>query len=321
MTNATIRWGLVGTGGYARRACAPAVSQAHGATLAGAASSERSRAQALAVEFGAELATSSVEDLCAGAAVDAVWIASPSAMHLEHGRIALEAGKHVLMEKPLALDADGARSLVDLAAARGVVLATGYQARYVPAHRRMQALIADGAIGTPVVARTYYGNRRPGGPNGWRAQRITARWGALADIGTHHLDLLRMLVAEVTQVSGCVGHQLGFETEDTAVASLAFASGAVGSLTATHAAPVSTTLVEVVGTEGTLRAVDTSPTGQGRAWLRRGDGSEEDITGETPSSLVAQLETLGRAIAGEDVAYASGADGARNVELLERIAP
>lgn len=315
-----VRWALAGTGGYARRACAPAILEAENASLVGVVSSDRARADAFATEVGAQLAAARVADICASDEVDAVWIASPSAMHFEHGRTALEAGKHVLMEKPLALDSIAARELVELAAQRGIVLATGYQARYVPGHLRMQKLIADGAIGVPLIARSYYGNSRQGPPHGWRAQRDTARWGALADIGTHHLDLLRMLLGEVTDASGYAVHRLGFETEDTAVASLRFASGAVGSLTATLAAPTPSTRVEIVGTDGVLSAVDTSPSGQGRVLLRMRDGDEEDLTGETPSSFVAQLETVSRAISGEDIAYASGVDGARNVELLERIA-
>ena len=316
-----IRWGLVGTNGYARRTCAPAFDQVATAELVAVASSDLQRATAFAAEVGVPIAHDSMDALCDHDEIDAVWIASPSHLHHRHGRIALEAGKHVLMEKPLALNAEEAWDLVRLARETGRLLATGYQARYVPAHQRMKQLIDEGVIGATVVARTFYGNPRSGPPRTWRAQRETARWGALADIGTHHLDLLRMLMGEVSEVLGVTAHRRGFETDDTVTATLRFESGAVGSLIATSAVAFPSTVVEVHGTEGSLTASGTSPDGQGTATLRRGGDAPQDITGLTPLSSVAQLDAVSRTAAGETIAYASGEDGARNVELLERISP
>jgi 1,5-anhydro-D-fructose reductase (1,5-anhydro-D-mannitol-forming) len=314
-----VRWALVGTNGYARRTCAPAFAEVARARLVGVASADRSRARAFAGELGAPVAAASVAELCASEEIDAVWIASPSYLHYDHGAIAIAAGKHVLLEKPLALSSQEAWKLVSLAAEQGLILATGYQARYVPAHIRMRELIADGAIGVPVLARTFYGMHRPGPPRTWRQHRETARWGTLADIGTHHLDLLRMLLGEVATAAGYTAHRTGRETEDTATAVLRFASGAVGSLTATSVTANPSTVVEVHGTEGAVMATGTSPEGQGTATLLRPGAGPRDITGPTPPSAVAQLETVTGVIAGDPAAYATGADGARNVEILEQI--
>jgi predicted dehydrogenase len=120
---------------------------------------------------------------------------------------------------------------------------------------------------------------------------------------------------------GVTAHRHGFETDDTVTATLRFESGALGSLTATSAVAYPTTSVHVHGTKGSVIASGTSPDGQGGATLQLGNNAPEDITAPTPLSFVAQLETVSLAAAGEDVAYASGADGARNVELLERISP
>jgi 1,5-anhydro-D-fructose reductase (1,5-anhydro-D-mannitol-forming) len=171
------------------------------------------------------------------------------------------------------------------------------------------------------VARTYYGVHRPGPPPEWRQQRATANWGALADIGTHHLDLLRMLLGEVSEASGISGHQLGFQTEDVCAASLRFASGALASLTVSTNAFKQHTRVEVHGTRGALVAVDTSPNGQGTATLVTSDGESGDITGDRSSAWQAQLEAVTDAANGGPAEYASGEDGARNLEILEQIAP
>ena len=285
------------------------------------ASSDNDRARALAAEVGADLATDDLSTLLACDDVEAVWVASPSYMHYEQGRAALHAGKHVLMEKPLALTAAEAWRLVALAEASGVILATGYQARYVPAHLRMKQLLEQGAIGTAVMARTYYGLHRTGPPHGWRLNRDQARWGALADIGTHHLDLLRMLMGEVGSIHGFAARCTALQTDDVATAVLRFTDGPLGVLAASTVVGRPAAVVEVFGTLGALVAEGTSPDGQGTATLVRFGHEPEDITGDRPLSFVAQLETLTKVMAGERLDYASGADGARNVELMEQISP
>lgn len=315
-----MRWGLIGTGGFARKAAAPAFASVKDADLVAVLSSDPQRASSFADEHGVENAFDQLDRFLAAPDLEAVWIAAPTYLHHEQALAALRAGKHVLLEKPLAMSSAEGWELVQAARVAGVVLATGYQARYVPAHLTMRKLIADGAIGDVSTARTYYAVHRPGPPPEWRQQRQTARWGALADIGTHHLDLLRMLLGEVSEAIGLSGHQLGFETEDVCAASLAFESGALASLTVSVNAFKQHTRVEVHGTRGALVAVDTSPNGQGTATLITGEG-ETDITGKTPISAHAQLATVTDAASGRAVEYARGEDGARNLEILEQIAP
>jgi 1,5-anhydro-D-fructose reductase (1,5-anhydro-D-mannitol-forming) len=185
----------------------------------------------------------------------------------------------------------------------------------------MASLIAEGRIGEVTVARTYYGVHRPGPPPEWRQKLETARWGALADVGTHHVDLLRMLLGEVTDARGLTGHQLGFETEDVAGAAFRFESGALATLTATVNVWKMHTRVEVHGTRGLLVATDTNPAGLGDVMLfDGGDESGADIAGERPDSLWAlQIDAVSAAAEGEDVAYATGEDGAKNIEILEAL--
>jgi 1,5-anhydro-D-fructose reductase (1,5-anhydro-D-mannitol-forming) len=223
------------------------------------------------------------------------------------------------LEKPLAIDVEAGWDLVEAAKRSGVLLATGYQARYVPGHQSMKRLIDEGAIGRPSVARTYYGIHRPGPPPEWRQKRDTARWGALSDVGTHHIDLIRMLLGEITDATGYFERQQGFETDDAVAAAVRVESGVVATLTMSTNVWIQYTRVEVHGTEGSLVARDTSPLGQGKVTLLRSGEDPEDVTGDRPNSWVAQLETVTRAAAGEDVAYATGEDGARNLEIMEQI--
>jgi len=320
MRRPPMRWGLIGTRGLAGRVGPSSFTAADGAELVAVLSSDAAQAASFATEHGVEAATADLDEFVATPGLEAVWITSPTHLHHEQGRAALEAGKHVLLEKPLAMSARDGWDLVETARDAERLLATGYQARYVPGHRAMLRLIEEGAIGDVSVAQTYYGINWSGPPPEWRQRRETAHWGALADIGTHHVDLLRMLLGEIAEGTAMDGRQLGFETDDVVVAALRLETGSFATLTAS--ANVSTeeyTQVQIHGTEGSLLATDTSPAGQGTVTLLRPGRDPEDVTGDRPISWVAQLETVTRAALGEDVAYATGADGARNLEILEQL--
>src|SRR5215218_1832897 len=129
-----VRWGLVGTGGFAGAVFAPALRNA-GQELLGAAGSSPQGSAAFAVRYGTPRTYASLEAMLHDSDVEAVWVASPNHLHEEHVRTALDAGKHVLAEKPLATTGSGARGLVDLAARQERRLAVGYQGRFHPALR------------------------------------------------------------------------------------------------------------------------------------------------------------------------------------------
>ena len=313
-----MKWGIIGTRGYAASAAAPGVEASERGELVAVLGRDPGRTEEFAREHDIA-ATTVLDEFLATPSLDAVWVVSPTFLHHPHGMAALKARKHVLLEKPLAASATEAWELVETAKESGVVLATGYQGRYVPGHRAMKELIADGSIGDVTAARSYYGVHRGGPPPEWRQHRAEARWGALADIGTHHLDLLRMLLGEVVDAHGLTEHQLGFETDDVAAAALRFESGVLATLTATVNVWRMATRVEIHGTTGALVALDTNPAGAGTVTLITADG-ERDVTGERPASLwAAQVDAIEAATAREDVVYATGIDGARNIEILERI--
>jgi 1,5-anhydro-D-fructose reductase (1,5-anhydro-D-mannitol-forming) len=314
-----MRWGLIGTHGLVDRGGLMALREANDVELVSVLSSDPARAQQFGEEHGIETATADLDEFLAAPGLEAVWVASPTWLHHEQGKAALQAGKHGLLEKPLAIDAKSAWDLVETANQEGLLLATGYQARYVPGHRAMKRLCDDGAIGEVSAARTYYGIHRPGPPPEWRQKRETARWGALSDVGTHHIDLLRMLLGEISEATGYHERQQGFETDDAVAAALRLESGVVASLTMSTNVWIQYTRVELHGTGGALVAENTSPIGQGTVTLLRPDADPEDVTGERPHAWVAQLEEVTRAASGEEVPYATGEDGARAVEIMEQI--
>lgn len=317
-----VQWGLIGSSGLAATTCAPSIAQAKDAGLVAVLGSDADRARQLAARHGAGVGTADIDDFIATPGLAAVWIASPTYLHFKQCSALLQAGKHVLLEKPLGLSSAEGWKLVEQARAAGLVLGVGYQARYVTGHMEMRRLIADGAIGDVSVARTYYGVHRPGPPPEWRQKLAKARWGALADIGTHHIDLLRMMLGEIVAAAGFSAHKLGFETDDADTAALRFESGALATMTASVNVWKAHTRVEIHGTSGALIAEETSPRGGGAVVMLRDGAEPQDISGAQPADpWVLQVEAITQATRGDDVAYASGEDGARNLDVLEQIIP
>ncbi len=189
--------------------------------------------------------------------MDLVVIGSPSGLHATHGIAAARRGLHVLTEKPIDISTERADALIDAAARSRVKLGVIFQDRLKPDIRRLKHWLDSGLLGKPLFADArvkwfrppeYYGNSK------WRGTFALDGGGALMNQGVHTVDLLLWLLGDVTRVQARTATALHkIEAEDTAVAILEFASGALGILQATTAAyPGYPRRVEISGTEGTV---------------------------------------------------------------------
>lgn len=171
--------------------------------------------------------------------IDLVVICSPSGDHASQAAACLEAGKHVVVEKPLTLDVDAGCQAVQRAQQSGLLLSVISQRRFEPQNVILKQVIGDGRLGRPVIGEVlvrwfrdqeYYDATR------WRGT-AAGDGGVLINQAIHAVDLLRWFMGPVEKVSGVTTtrtHRI--EAEDTAVATLCFASGALGALTATTSA-------------------------------------------------------------------------------------
>jgi UDP-N-acetyl-2-amino-2-deoxyglucuronate dehydrogenase len=189
--------------------------------------------------------------------MDLVIIGSPSGLHAEQGIAAAQRGLHVLTEKPLDISCERADALIAAAEQHKVKLGVLFQDRTKPHIRQLKLWLDQGVIGRPLLvdARVkwyrppeYYSSSR------WRGTFALDGGGALINQGIHTVDLLLWLLGDVVRVQSRVATQLHkIEAEDTAIATLEFASGAVGTLEATTAAyPGYPRRVEITTTEGTV---------------------------------------------------------------------
>jgi predicted dehydrogenase len=215
-----------------------------------------------ALRFGFESSTSDWRRLVESADIDIVDISTPNDTHREIAVAALDSGKHVICEKPLAHNVEDARAMYEAAQRNSGVAMVAFNYRRTPAVAMARKLIEEGAIGAIRNFRGTYlqdWSADPNGPLSWRFQAGIAGSGALGDIGTHVLDMARYLVGEVESVSSMlktyiperpvqsgVADQLAaakkvtdapmapVDVDDEILTLLRFTDGAVGSLEATR---------------------------------------------------------------------------------------
>ncbi len=230
------RVGILGTGAISQVVHLPTLTQMRGVEVACVADSDRSKAKTLADRFGVPETMATDEGLLEHADLDAVVVASPSHMHEDHAVAALRAGKHVLVEKPLAVTAKGVRHVIDEATRAERVVMVALNNRYRPDARALQPFIRGGELGQVFQVRVGSLNRkmRTARPT-WRHDPATAGGGALMDLGVQTLDLALWMLdyPEVERVAAH-GHVMpGMKVEDGATALLRCRGGVAVSLDVT----------------------------------------------------------------------------------------
>ena len=191
------------------------------------AARDGARAEAMARQYGFAKSCAGYEALLADPAVDVVYIGSVHPLHAAHIRAALLAGKHVLCEKPLTLNAAEARGLFALARERGLLLAEAMWTRCLPFAQTLRKTLADERLGTPCLMTATMGEVLAEVP---RVAQPALGGGALLDIGVYALTLACLaLEGDVENTSGvCVKNELGADIEESI--SLQFSGGACASL-------------------------------------------------------------------------------------------
>ncbi|MGF2949325.1 Gfo/Idh/MocA family protein [Microbacterium alcoholitolerans] len=210
-------------------------------------------AERLAAQYGADTSTDH-RALLADAAIDGVIITAPHALHAPLALDALAAGKHVLLEKPIATTHADAVALTDAAAAASVTLAVGHVLHFIPSHIAARALLRAGAIGDIrlVVERRASDYARGSRPE-WFFDPVVAGGGIVLNVGTHAIDRIQWFAdARISRVSGVVSARPGSEVETDAAALFELEGGAHASLTVTGTGLGFVEQVAVIGDLGAL---------------------------------------------------------------------
>lgn len=328
----TVGWGIIGIGHHADRRIAPAIAAVPNGRLVAAYSRDPDRATSFAAKHGAARSYPSLEALLGDGEVDAVFIASPNYLHASQTIQAAAAGKHILVEKPMALSPADGQAMIDACQRAGVKLGVGFHMRYHPAHQEARRLIAAGEVGEVVVVQAQFAG---GVASATRGRRATPRspqrsWWAIPDevgggimmgMGVHVVDLLHYLSGdEVTEVHAFTDAQPPeHPLETTAVALLRFRGGAFAFLSASGSIPHPENNLIIRGSLATVIGVGTvgvEPVGelrfQGNATSTRWQFRAQDL-------YAAQVEAFGQAIEYETDFAADGWDGLRACQVTEAI--
>ena len=222
-----IRWGVIGAGGIAERRTIPGMMKCENAELVAVMEIDPERAEACRAKWGCKKAYTSEAELLADPEIDAVYIASPVAFHAKQAMAAADAGKHILMEKPIAMSSEEGQQVVDYCEKKGVKIAAGLMMRFGAYVQAMKQAVAEGKIGKPVSGYAQFTCWYPDTPGAWRQSKKIAGGGAMMDMGVHCIDLMQYIlgttVKEVAAFHDTISFQ--YEVEDSSMVMLRMENG------------------------------------------------------------------------------------------------
>lgn len=293
-----VRWGVIGTAAIAVNRVLPAMQQASNARLVGVASRTKSKAEKVAAQFGANKAYGSYEELLADPEIEAVYIPLPNGLHAEWSIKAMRAGKDVLCEKPLTMNAAEARQVQQVRQETGKLTIEAFAYRFSPGMERAIEIARSGRLGKLETVHTSTGFVIRPDPNN---VRLMAGFGggAVYDIGCYALNSNRMLAGREPGSAFCeMEWSPRFDVDMSGAGVLDYGDGLRGTFAFTFMASLGT--FYVAGSEGRLVA----PFGWGvqpglpALYLTVG-GKTETITLEPANDYQREVEDLSRAVRGE----------------------
>lgn len=285
-----IRIGVIGTSWFADLVHLPNLTTDERVTVVAICGRNRQRAQEMATKYSIPHVFTDYRAMFAEGELDAVVIATPDDEHFPMTMAALDAGLHVLCEKPLAGNAAHARQMVERAEAQGVRHMTNFSYRWMPLYRFVHDLIAQGVVGRLYHAQINYMAGYGRNSNyAWRFDPQRAN-GVLGDLGSHMIDLERYLVGDIARVNarlvtnvrhnGADGQPM-VSANDAATVMVEFAGGAQGTLEISAVArthdPAFEQMVVLQGEDGSLIADFALVSGLSRVQFATGDGAFQEL--------------------------------------------
>jgi len=328
----TVRWGIIGCGDVARKRVAGAIQEEPRSELVSVCRRDQAKLDEFVAEFSVPHGTTSADELIASPDIDAVYIATPVSLHQPQTIAAAQAGKHVLVEKPMAMSTAECDEMIAACHQQKVKLGVAFYRPFYTVIHRMRELVEAGEIGkvlsvSAVTATPFAIN--PDEDGYWRVIPELGGGGALMDIGSHRLDLFLTLFGPIVGAgpggdgSGvkafCGTVAADYESDDLAQVIVQFESGVHGSLSCYFGSTVDPDEFAILGTKGRLVS---RPLNGGELLIEKADDSGPLTTVEQhpPSAnfntpliadfVTAILEDRTPAVAGEQ-----GRDVNRVMEL------
>jgi predicted dehydrogenase len=282
-----LKWGLVGCGDIAQKRVAPALRDLPTCDFLAVTRSRPDLAESFANRFGARKWYPAWQELLADKEIDAVYIATPVHLHAAQTIAAAEAGKHVLCEKPMAMNVKECDVMIAACRAKNLKLGIAYYRHFYPVIERIKSVIASGEIGKPVLVQLNafeWFDPQPDHSRYWLLKKELAGGGPMFDFGCHRIEALVNILGPIRRVTGLVSNVVfNREVEDTATALFQFESGTCGVLSVTHAASEPRDTLELFGTQGSIHVAVLNA---GQLRIKTIDG--ERVESHTPAANIHQ---------------------------------
>ena len=315
-----INFGILGFGLHAVKRLMPGFAGAKNCRVVALSRRDSTKAQESARQFQVPLAFASAEELCRSSEVDAVLVTTPNACHLDDVLLAIKCGKAVLCEKPMGVNADQCRRMVEAAREAKVLLGVAQVFRFEQTTARFRERLAAGQIGRPLFARSEFSF--PGGtghPRAWLHDLSIAGGGPIADVGVHCIDALRFILQDevVSVLARGYSDPTSRDVEAAAAMILEFSRGTLGLVAVSFRAAYRTPL-EFIGEAGVLRADDglTVERPVRLEWLRNGEVTETEML-SNHQAYTRQVEAFAAAIEGKTEFPVPGDEGWKNQQILD----
>jgi predicted dehydrogenase len=315
-----VRWGILSTSRFAQTKILPALRHCAHVELAAIASRDLARARTVAAEFGIPKTYGSYDELISDHDIDVIYNPSPNHLHVPWSLKALEAGKHVLCEKPIGLSAAEAQTLLDASRRRPrQKIMEAFMYRLHPQWRRAVTIVRDGGVGEPLTIQTWFSYFNED-PNNVRNQADIGG-GALMDIGCYAISLARLVFAgEPRRVLGHADLDPRFGTDRTTSAVLDFGRQSSTFTVAMQAQAFQR--VHIFGTEGRIELeipFNAPPDRPCRLWHQRGNDTDE-IAFAACDQYAIEFDAMSRAILDDTPVPTPLEDAVANMRVIDAVA-
>jgi predicted dehydrogenase len=314
-----IRFGIAGFGLHAVRRLMPGFAQARICKVVALSRRDSGKAKEAAAEYGIPHIFASTAALCRCPEVDAVLVTTPNACHLQDVLTAVAAGKPVLCEKPMGMNADECRRMVEAAGSAGVLLGVAQVFRFEESTAKFRERIAAGDIGRPIFARAEFSFPGSGHHRTWLYNRSMSGGGPIADVGVHCIDALRYILQDeprLVSALGCSDEKSG-DVEAAAVLTLKFQRGTLATVLVSFRTHYRTPL-EIVGDGGVLRANDALNVERPitlELWREGQRVAEETVSNQL--AYAKQVDSFAAAVEEREVFPVLGQQGWQNQVVLD----
>lgn len=322
-----INWGVIGCGGIADRRTIPGLLLAGNASCVAVMDKNPEAARRVSEKYQIGKVFTDEKELLAQSEIDAVYIATPVFCHKEQVFAAADAGKHVLVEKPMGVTVEEAQEMADYCNQKDILLGVGFMMRLHDAHRRIKEEIKKGTIGEIVSAYAKFNCWSPVSTVKWRQTKAYSGGGAMMDMGIHCIDLLQhmtgMHAKEVVAMSGNQVFQYP-DTEDAATAIMRMENGALFCVEANFNIPETVGCkFEIFGTKGSIAATGSiNQIEVGTVNVTTGDdeNAESKLLDYTPGNMYTkEIEAFSQAILEKTQPPITAAEGIFNQKIVEAI--